>query len=558
MKRIVCILAVIACAGFAYASGAQETGAAAKSGISVNKTGYPIVNEPITYEVMAIQNAWGRNWGEMPLFQQYEKLSGIKINWTMIPDSERVQKINLMLATASYPHVFMGAGGLGPKNDETLQSGVILSLNKLLQDWAPNIQKFYAAVPDAKAASTFPDGNIYGFMQYQNSSYHTSIPIKFFVNTKWMNTLKLQMPKTTEEFYALLKAFKEGDPNGNGKKDEIPLAFATTNQGTIAEWINYFGPWGIVDPVMVDKGKTYWGFEDPGFKEGAKFYRRLVQDGLLSKESIAQTADQRRARAIVNNEVVLGCAPSLAPQFIWNNMDMVFKYDDTLRTLDTMDQLKLNPKNQISVIAPLKGPQGKQATKYTHANGMVFNVAFIFKGAPVPEAMVRWFDHWYDGGRNGFSMSEGPEGIRWEQNPKTGAYIEFMPPKELGMELQEWRQWHTPVTTYFWDRNGAIKKPVLPRHVMLEEYTDEYLGSVPKEPFPANLVKSLDKEVDILTQFEEELMNYVWESMAKFIFGDVDIEKEWPNFLAQTKRMKSVELLAVKQAQYDRYVKALK
>ena len=36
------------------------------------------------------------------------------------------------------------------------------------------------------------------------------------------------MPTTTEEFRAVLKAFVEGDPNGNGKADEIGLTGATT------------------------------------------------------------------------------------------------------------------------------------------------------------------------------------------------------------------------------------------------------------------------------------------------------------------------------------------
>ncbi len=31
------------------------------------------------------------------------------------------------------------------------------------------------------------------------------------------------MPQTLDEFYTVLKAFKENDPNGNGKQDEIPM-----------------------------------------------------------------------------------------------------------------------------------------------------------------------------------------------------------------------------------------------------------------------------------------------------------------------------------------------
>ena len=37
-----------------------------------------------------------------------------------------------------------------------------------------------------------------------------------------------KIPGTTDELYEYLKAVKNGDPNGNGKQDEIPLVGATT------------------------------------------------------------------------------------------------------------------------------------------------------------------------------------------------------------------------------------------------------------------------------------------------------------------------------------------
>lgn len=39
------------------------------------------------------------------------------------------------------------------------------------------------------------------------------------------------MPTTTTEFYNVLKAFKEKDPNGNGKADEIPPIGGSSDKG---------------------------------------------------------------------------------------------------------------------------------------------------------------------------------------------------------------------------------------------------------------------------------------------------------------------------------------
>ena len=46
----------------------------------------------------------------------------------------------------------------------------------------------------------------------------------YWINKRWMDNLGLQEPKSLDELYEVLKAFKEEDANGNGDpNDEIPL-----------------------------------------------------------------------------------------------------------------------------------------------------------------------------------------------------------------------------------------------------------------------------------------------------------------------------------------------
>ncbi len=44
-----------------------------------------------------------------------------------------------------------------------------------------------------------------------------------WINYEWLENLGLSMPKTTDELAAVLRSFKEKDPNGNGIADEIAL-----------------------------------------------------------------------------------------------------------------------------------------------------------------------------------------------------------------------------------------------------------------------------------------------------------------------------------------------
>ncbi len=77
--------------------------------------------------------------------------------------------------------------------------------------------------PQVKSLITLLDGKIYG-LPHINDCYHCSMSQKMWVYKPWLDKLGLKVPETTDEFEAMLKAFKEKDPNGNGKADEIPLS----------------------------------------------------------------------------------------------------------------------------------------------------------------------------------------------------------------------------------------------------------------------------------------------------------------------------------------------
>ena len=66
------------------------------------------------------------------------------------------------------------------------------------------------------------DGHIYT-IPFINTSATGKMGFKQWINTKWLETLGMEIPTTVEEFKEVLIAFRDEDPNGNGEKDEIPL-----------------------------------------------------------------------------------------------------------------------------------------------------------------------------------------------------------------------------------------------------------------------------------------------------------------------------------------------
>src|SRR5690606_23597344 len=122
-----------------------------------------------------------------------------------------------------------------------------------------------------------------------------------WINTEWMKKVNVEMPKTTDDLYQILKAFAENDPNNNGKKDEIGMVGSRSGwaQLPIVYLMNSFV---YANPdknyLNVRDGKIIASFVQPEWKQGLEFMHKLVSEGLLSPLSFTQ--DQTQMRALIN------------------------------------------------------------------------------------------------------------------------------------------------------------------------------------------------------------------------------------------------------------------
>ena len=101
------------------------------------------------------------------------------------------------------------------------------------------------------------------------------------------------MPTTMDDFYEVLKAFKEQDPNGNGIADELPISGYKENNSSGKEFFrSFYGSWGfggnsgIIAPYMDvdDEGKVRYIATDDTFKDMLTFFNKLWAEGLIDKE----------------------------------------------------------------------------------------------------------------------------------------------------------------------------------------------------------------------------------------------------------------------------------
>ena len=186
---------------------------------------FPIVKEKITVDIMVVQPPCVEDYNTNRFSKYMEELTGIHVNFIMVPEQARQEKLALVLASGDYPDAFLGFG-IGTELETTYgsQEGLFLPLNKYYsKEWMPNMMKAFEEFPGGIGYMTNIDGNIYSIPRLEGC-YHCSNMAKMFVYQPFLDALGLKVPTTTDEFYRTLKAIKERDPNGNGRADEIPLA----------------------------------------------------------------------------------------------------------------------------------------------------------------------------------------------------------------------------------------------------------------------------------------------------------------------------------------------
>jgi len=121
------------------------------------------------------------------------------------------------------------------------------------------------------------------------------------VNTEWLNKLGLKAPTTVEELYNVLVAFRDKDPNGNGKKDEVPLMGLNTNsfgRSVDSYLINAFVQYSSERKAMIEDGVAFSVFHTDEYRQAMIFMNKLVKEGLLSE--LAFTAGGKDLQRLLN------------------------------------------------------------------------------------------------------------------------------------------------------------------------------------------------------------------------------------------------------------------
>jgi len=551
MKRflVAAFIVTIACAGVF----AQKTE-------WLNKQPMPISQKKITLKVFVPQrpeiedmnNNWFTKW--------YEDKTNVHIDWQLAPNETTAlrQKLNLVIAADDLPDVFLMSNI--DSNLETrygVDEKIFVPLNDYIDKYMPNFKAYLAQNPQVRGMITAIDGKIYGLPNV-NECYHCGYSQKMWINKDWLDKLHLKVPTTTEEFYTVLKAFKEKDPNGNGKADEIPL------MGCIDSWQSYVDSF-LMCSFVLDTGMQYaYGntevrtfldaktgkvmaiYDRPEYKEGLKYLKRLYSEGLIYSGSFTQKQDQFK-QIVSGTPEAVGAFPNGASTVV----------------IDPVAQNQLY--RHFVAIAPLKGPSGLRQTPYYYDSSIGINRFVITKACKDPIAAVKWADAmycheiqqyraWGEMGKNWRWAKKGEKGLDgkdaiWSNLVPYTTDPQSMNWQQVGIEFQTSENRFGQATKQGVDQytaEGLESMLLTATRQLYEPYAGKTQTIVPK------MLRFTTEEADEMQSLLVELNHYAVDRKMAYIMGVTDIDKEWNSYVKKLDDLGLSKFLAIQQKAYDR------
>ncbi|WP_145149458.1 extracellular solute-binding protein [Paenibacillus xylanexedens] len=248
----------------------------------------PITSEPFTIDYWRANDAKLtaslNNFGDMAAYKEKEKLTGIQVKFTHPPLGQQRDQFNLLISTKELPDViyYNWADAVGGP-EKMIKDGRIIRLNELIDSYAPNLKRIIESDPDVKKQIALDDGTIYMFPLLKLDALKLNATSGLIMRQDWLDKLNLKVPTNIDEWYTVLKAFKEQDPNGNGKADELPFT-GNWGPGNLTKLHDFAAAFGVIGGFQMNGDKVEFGPIQPGYRDFLETMAKWYKEGLIDPE----------------------------------------------------------------------------------------------------------------------------------------------------------------------------------------------------------------------------------------------------------------------------------
>ncbi|TDF91142.1 extracellular solute-binding protein [Paenibacillus piri] len=211
-----------------------------------------------------------------------QKATNTKLNINWVPSGTYNEKVNATIATGQLPDVMTVTQGYDktPGFINSVRSGMFWEVGPYLKDYK-NLSKYNKNV----LTNVSVDGKIYGLPR--------ALPLPraktFMYRKDWLDKLGLQKPKSLDDIYTVLKAFRDKDPDGNGKNDTLPIVEGQGIDLFYVALAAYGGP----DLWEVRNGQLVPDFMTDENMQALKFMKKLYDEKLMNQDFATLQGNQK-------------------------------------------------------------------------------------------------------------------------------------------------------------------------------------------------------------------------------------------------------------------------
>lgn len=391
---------------------------------------------------------------------------------------------------------------------DLVSAGRLASVGDAFNKYAsPRIKKLYADHATSWNYVTM-NGKRYGIPVIWTHEFDNIL----WIRTDWLKNVNLPIPKTLSDLEKVMDAFKNGDPNKDGKNDTIPLAVAGKDNlhdwMATAGWVfGEYGPNIISEWTTGSDGSLHYASVQPSVKAGLAKLHEWYTKGYLAKDfalddpsKAAQLWEQGKAGIIAGPAWMGG----------WPLKDVV-----------------TNVKGSTYLAIPFPtGPNGKvyrqskagvqSATifrkgfnhfdaffKYMDA---VIGPAFLDPNSPFKYGYAKGYD--YDLDKNGNMVSVNDLKYGWNGVPLVGYTMGQYAKENLAQQVLDGQ-----ITTVYQKRENELEKPILQGTSVNNKLIPE---SVP-DLFSGPSTKTMTAKGALLQKMEEQ-------TFIKIIYGQDPVD----------------------------------
>lgn len=469
-----------------------------------------------------------KEYGEMACYPAIEEATNVHIDFIHPPAGQESEKFNLMVATGDYPDLIWSGWWNYPGGpDKAIDDGIIIDLKPYVEDNAPNMQRIWAENPQIEKDMTTDSGRMYyfTFLRMWDWIRHTE---GFMLRGDWLDKLGQEVPETMDDWHQVLTAIKEGDPNGNGKADEIP--FAGAGLGAVQRFIPAYG---VLNGFYLspEDQSIQFGPVQPEYKEFVTTMTQWYQEGLIDPDFAATDGKAFNAKVTGNEAGSFG-------GYLAGNMSTF------------MGMMQQQPEFRlVGAKWPKADPNGVNynpsgiAHRATEGAGAAISTA----NKHVEES-VRYLD-WHYSTEGHYMINFGPEGVAYDMvdgKPVLKDFILNDPDRSPVQMLAQYGQcpiWYS----YIQDPDGFTQ---ILKYPGVREAADTFADSSKALTLPP-ITYTFEESTEISTMINE-INTFVSENTMKWILGTQSIDT-FDSYVKQLEGMGLARALEITSSAYDRY-----